>query len=317
MGATSVAHVQIEDVVAHTLARPWADQAWVTPVLAGLHERLADVCATWGLTIEGVHEGGVGVPVMAVRTASGVAAALKLGHGEGFAQQCRVLVAAGGVGYVRVLEHDTSETHQSALLMERLGESLAHTTPDPAEQTRVLADLAATGWRLPVTLAPEAPAGDKARSLREFLARTPLRGGPHEPVLARADDLAAELERHPDPDVVLVHGDPHSLNALARPGAGHVLIDPDGFRGERAYDLGVVLRDLAGDIDRLDDTEGRGAGARWHEQLARDTAARHGVDPDRTLAWAFVERCTTGAYLHLLGYTDEGQQWLTTAARLL
>lgn len=41
------------------------------------------------------------------------------------------------------------------------------------------------------------------------------------------------------------------------------------------------------------------------------------MDADRTLAWAFVERCTTGAYLHLLGYADEGEQGLTAAARLL
>ena len=52
-----------------------------------------------------------------------------------------------------------------------------------------------------------------------------------------------------DRDLVVVHGDPHPGNLLAvrapRPGAdtGYVFVDPDGFVADRAYDLGVALRD--------------------------------------------------------------------------
>ena len=53
-----------------------------------------------------------------------------------------------------------------------------------------------------------------------------------------------------------MHGDPHPGNLLAvrpRQGApkGWCFVDPDGFVADRAYDLGVALRDwswlLAGD----------------------------------------------------------------------
>jgi streptomycin 6-kinase len=46
---------------------------------------------------------------------------------------------------------------------------------------------------------------------------------------------------------VVCHGDPHAGNVLRR-GDGWALIDPDGFVGERAYDLGVVMRDACREI---------------------------------------------------------------------
>lgn len=305
--------MQVEDVVAATRARPWAGTglAWGQQLLDGLAERLEQVCRTWDLRIEGMHDGGVGVPVLDVRSPGG-SAVLKLGHGEGFAQQCRILLAADGDGFVRVLDHDAD---LEALLLERLGAPLATTTPDPVAQTMVLAELTSRTWRLPLTVAPAWPPETKARQLQDLLTTSALRGGPHEAVLARAGELAGQLADSTGEQVV-VHGDPHSLNALARGGA-HALIDPDGFRCEAAYDLGVVLRDLAGPLQDLARTQGSAAASAWLVDLAGQVSHRHGTDPSRVLAWAFVERCTTGAYLHLLGYADEADQWLTTAALLL
>lgn len=306
----------IEDIVALTQASPWAGQPWARAALADLEDRLRAVVDRWGLRLESAHDGGVGVPVLAARTSTGTAATLKLGIDEHFAQQCRVLVAAEGHGYVRVLAHDDD---RDALLMERLGEPLARTTPSPEAQSLVLGDLASRTWRLPLDLAEPAAPGAKAAGLVELLDGHGRHAalGPHEEVVSRARSLAAELERSAGTEQVLVHGDPHSLNALARGGQGeHVLIDPDGFRCEPAYDLGVVLRDHCHEIERLDLAQGPGAGSRWHEGLARRVATRHGVDPERVLAWSYVERVTTGVYLHQLGYGDEAQHWLTTARRV-
>lgn len=305
--------MQIEDVVAATRGRPWASAGlpWVEDQLEGLHDRLQRVCHDWQLELEALHEGGVGVPVMDVCTPAG-SVVLKLGHGADFAQQCRVLLAAGGDGFVRVLDHDED---LGALLLERLGAPLSVSTPDPVAQTMVLADLTSRTWRLPLTVAPPSPGTTKAHQLQELLARSSLRGGPFEDVLARAGQLAGDLAESPG-ETVVVHGDPHSLNALAR-GSTHALIDPDGFRCEPAYDLGVVLRDLAGPLQERAAKEGAAAASAWLVGLAHQVARRHGVDQERVLAWAFVERCTTGAYLHLLGYGDEAEQWLTTARLLL
>lgn len=115
----------------------------------------------------------------------------------------------------------------------------------------------------------------------------------------------------------MVHGDPHSLNALQRAADGrHVLIDPDGFCCEREYDAGVVLRDLAGPISHLERTEGPGAGRRWHAELTRTVAQRLDLDAGRVAAWALLERVTTGVHLGRLGYAEESTAWLGLAARM-
>ena len=71
-----------------------------------------------------------------------------------------------------------------------------------------------------------------------------------------ATGYARELADTERPEVVC-HGDPHAGNVLRR-GSGWALIDPDGFVGERAYDLGVVLRDAC---DEFAAAEAAGAGA--------------------------------------------------------
>ena len=53
----------------------------------------------------------------------------------------------------------------------------------------------------------------------------------------------------PTGELVVVHGDPHPGNLLGcssdRPGGetGYCFVDPDGFVADRAYDLGVAIRD--------------------------------------------------------------------------
>jgi streptomycin 6-kinase len=67
----------------------------------------------------------------------------------------------------------------------------------------------------------------------------------------------AEVRRRAfDPETALLtHGDPHACNTLAVPGGGarrFKFVDPGGLFIERAYDLGILLREwgaelLAGD----------------------------------------------------------------------
>ena len=110
--------------------------------------------------------------------------------------------------------------------------------------------------------------------------------------LAYAERRAAEADR----ELVIVHGDPHPDNLLAvtspRPGAesGYVFVDPDGFVADRAYDLGVAMRNwsrLLGGADARPIAEG----------LCAVLAERSGVDATRIWEWAFLERVSTGLYL--------------------
>ena len=113
-----------------------------------------------------------------------------------------------------------------------------------------------------------------------------------EQALAYAERRAAEADR----ELVIVHGDPHPDNLLAvtspRPGAesGYVFVDPDGFVADRAYDLGVAMRNwsrLLGGADARPIAEG----------LCAVLAERSGVDATRIWEWAFLERVSTGLYL--------------------
>jgi streptomycin 6-kinase len=98
------------------------------------------------------------------------------------------------------------------------------------------------------------PGADEATRLGAFIAAAwsrldrPVSEQVVEQALRYAERRAAEATA----DLVVVHGDPHAGNLLAvpnqRPGAetGYVFVDPDGFVADRAYDLGVALRDWAG-----------------------------------------------------------------------
>lgn len=310
-----------EEVTALVRARPWADRPWARELVATFPERLRAVLSRWELTVIRAFTEGAELPVLEVRGRDIGPAVLKLGgHGTNLAQQVRVLRAADGRGYVRVLD-DAEDL--DAVLLERLGATLWTTSPDPLAQMDELSQLLPRTWELPARVAEPTGPKDKAGSLLAMvegeLQGDGAAGGSdrsHRPVLERARGLAAALLADPSPRQVVLHGDPHPGNALRRDGE-HVLIDPDGFLGEPEYDVGVTLRDHQQVIDELDRREGSGAGRAWHAALITRTAQRLDLDAERITAWAHLERVTTGIHLHHLGWSDEGESWLRTAGRLL
>jgi len=339
--------VHPDEVTALVRARTWADLPWARELVEAFPERLREVLARWELTVVRAYTDGAELPVLEVHGRTSGPAVLKLGgHGSDHAQQVRVLRAADGRGYVRVL---AEAEDLDAVLLERLGPTLWTTVADPVEQTLALVDLLPVTWELPHSVgAPFAPS-QKARSLLalvdDALARaTQDRGEPgagagagagaeavagveaagaardparqHLPVLQQARSVALELVAAPSTRQVVLHGDPHPGNALRR-GVEQVFIDPDGFLGEPEYDAGVVLRDHGPVIDELERTEGSGAGRHWHAALVARTAQGLDLDAERIAAWAFLERVTTGIYLGLLGAEEESEAWLRTAARVM
>jgi streptomycin 6-kinase len=319
----TVARPTLDEVVALVRTRPWADEPWARDLVDGFPLRLREVLTSWRLDIVRAHLQGAGLPVLEVVRRPGTAdgsprpAVLKFGDtGSDIVQQARILAAAAGVGYVRLLDQDVA---RGAVLLERLGPMLWQTTPDPAAQTDVLGDLLLQAWELPLQVGEPFAPDQKARSLLALvdggLADDALTV--HRPVLERARTLARELISSPSARQVVVHGDPHASNALQRGEEEHVLIDPDGFLCEPEYDAGVALRDHQQIIDDLDRTEGDGAGRRWHAGLIDRSARRLELDPGRIAAWAHLERVTTGIYLGRLGYSAESGAWLRTAQRIL
>lgn len=93
-------------------------------------------------------------------------------------------------------------------------------------------------------------------------------------------------------------------------GTGYCCVDPDGFVADRAYDLGVVLRDWSSQLD--------GPGGRTLlEGYCELLAGRTGVAAERIWKWAFLERVSTGLCLLSLGAARAATPFLRTAELLL
>lgn len=269
-----------------------AGAAW----LDRLPQVLTELAAAWELTLGRPLGGGSASYVTRAYTRPGVEVVLKVAvSSAGLADQAAVLERAYGRGYARLLAADLT---RQALLLEALGAPLERSGRTPPHQLAVLADTLGAAWQAP-------PAGQepvaKAEGLRELIDQAwPRLGRPcSERVLVQALGYLNDLANVPPRDLVVVHGDPHPGNALAarsRPGAetGYCFVDPDGFVGDRAYDLGVAVRDWS---SRLDGTDAR----RLLEGYCRLVADRAGADVERVWQWGYVERVSTGLYVMSLG----------------
>jgi len=306
---------QIARVVAATRAAV-GDHPALAPVLDGLADLLAELAQRWSLTLGEVYGEGLGMPVVAVEAASRPAV-LKLGRaGPAFTAQVATLEAAQGRGYAAVLASDVA---CGAVLLERLGPSLASSRLAPSAQVDHLAAALRLAWELPVTLAPPvAPGEDKAAQLAGIVRR--FRQGDDDdrwgPVLDRAHELARHLSATRDPGRdVLCHGDPHPGNALQAKGIPRFkLVDPDGFRCEPEYDVGVTVRDFSREV--LASRDHATATAR-HDALCDLAAELTDTDPERVRQWAFVERVTTGLYLRWFHDEETAESFLDAATVLL
>ncbi len=288
-----------------------AGRRWVTELPA----LLAELEHAWGFRAGRSLPGGSASYVVRVARHDGAPAVLKLAlPDDQLAAQIRTLQDADGRGYVRLLAHDLG---RRALLMEALGPSLQAAGGTPEDQLRVLADTLRRAWRVGDPPDPAA-AVDKAGSLHALVSTAwdALDRPCPENVVAQALAYAESLTDPEPTDLVVVHGDPHPGNALRvltdRPGAetGYCFVDPDGFVADRAYDLGVAVRDWS---RRLDPTTAHATVQGYCRMLAQRT----GVDADRIRRWGFLERVSTGLYVLSFGAELVARPFLQTAEWLL
>jgi streptomycin 6-kinase len=284
---------------------------------AALPDLLAGLERDWSIAVGRGLPGGSASFVARARRADGSFAVVKVAViDEGWAQQVATLERARGRGYVRLLRSDLD---RRAVLLEELGSSLASGKWSVPDQLRCLADTLALAWQDPGDARP-VPGQDKASGLASLIRQAWDRLDRPCPVrvvdqaLVYAERRAAEADR----DLVVVHGDPHPGNLLAvprpRPGAdtGYVFVDPDGFVADRAYDLGVALRDWSSTLLGPD-------ARRVAEGYCTVLAEHTGVDAQRIWEWGFLERVSTGLYVLdvVRGPDRVARPYLESAERLL
>lgn len=268
--------------------------------LVGLPDLVAALEGEWGISV-GEHFADGTEAYVAAADLAGTPAVLKLcipRDLDAARREITVLRLADGDGCAALLRHDVA---REALLLERLGPSMADLDLPLAERTDLLVDLAARVWRP----APDVdlPTGaDKATWLADYIATTWEATG--RPCSEAAVDhaLACAARRgaaHDDERALLVHGDVHQWNAL-RAGGGFKLIDPDGLVAEPEYDLGVLLRE---DPDTPAILRTRCTGL----------AARTGLDPTAIWEWGVAERVATGLVCTQIGLQPVGRRMLAAA----
>ena len=139
--------------------------------------------------------------------------------------EVEALRAFGEDRAVRVLEVDGG---QRSVLLERVvpGTTLAASASED-EALSVVAALFRSGW-------PAVPPQSAATPIERFLSALGA------PTLARAKAMLVELLAD-SPAPLLLHGDLHYENILVSDRAGHLLIDPKGFTGDPAFDIGYLV----------------------------------------------------------------------------
>jgi len=196
-----------------------------TEWLAHLPALVSDLERQWSITVGEPLSGGTASYVCRAVTHDGDDAVLKLSlPDDGFQDSVRLLKAARGNGYVRLLAHDTE---RYALLQEALGTPMDTLDQTPEQQMRALGQTLRQAWQVPrwddATVEPgtekASQLGELVRRLWESLDR-PCSERVRDQAMAYATSRAAafDIDR-----CVVAHGDPHPGNALRiptpRPGA--------------------------------------------------------------------------------------------------
>ncbi|HSS74524.1 MAG TPA: aminoglycoside phosphotransferase family protein [Gaiellaceae bacterium] len=276
-------------------AKEWLDE---------LPELVREIERHWGVTVGEAFPFSSEALVAEVTCADGTPAVLKLivpRGGDAVAHEATALRLARGEGCPRLLREDLA---RGALLLEKLGRSLAELDLPLQRRHEVLVAAAERVWRP----APDSglPTGEeKARSLARFITRMwDELGGPCSRAAVDHALECAERRRqaHRDEQAVLVHGDVHQWNALEA-ADGFKLVDPDGLLAEPEYDLGIIMREdpLEGDL----------------RQRAGWLAARTGLAEDAIWEWGVVERVSTGLLGTRVSMQPIARQMLDAAERLV
>ena len=280
-------------VVRNVAALGETGEAW----LSRLPAVVADLERRWGVAIGATMPNATEAYVAEATSATGEAVVVKvpIPGVEKAPRELAVLRAAGGRGYVRLLQHDAAS---GAMLLERLGLQLAQLGYGADREAEIICATLREAWQAPASDLPLLTGAGKAEAMadtiRSMTRKRPDACSPH--TVAVALRFAEARRAAFDPATsVLGHGDAHAWNTLADPaGGGFRFVDPEGLFIEPAHDLSISLRErssefLAGDPVAL----GRAGCA----LLARLT----GVDPQAIWQWGLLEDLVNG-----LLYLDVG-----------
>lgn len=191
--------------------------------------------------------------------------------------EINALKVMSGTGIVKLLN---SNSKKGILLLEKLAPGAMLATLNNDDQaTSIAAKVMQEIWR-PVTDEYKFPS--TKQWVKRFDTKIELPTGFAASFLDRAKQIALNL--HQDvTESVLLHGDLHHFNIISAERVPWLAIDPKGVIGERAYELGALLRNPIPNIVTTMNTK---------KILARRVdlfAEILGFDRQRIIAWGFAQ----------------------------
>ena len=218
----------------------------------------------------------------------------------------RALQIAGGNGYAKMFAFDKEKR---ACLIEKLGEPLRLCEYTPREEMRIICSALLETWKMPVD-----GFNLQQDSLAWFGSFLPdawekLDYPCDKAVLDLSLKYLEERKAHQRPEgYVLLHGDAHNNNTLRVPGTCGTfkLIDPEGILYERAYDLGVLMREWPNEYKSEPIYH-------WHER-AEFLSKLTGVDAGEIRAWGYLQMVSTAFILLQIGQNELGNTMLNIAS---
>lgn len=278
-------------------------EARATAFSRSLPGLVAELTAGWDLQVESLYPSGATSVVLAVQTADGAPAALKVSPDVEFmAQQTRMLRRLGPTGRAPIVLEESEQV--GAVLLERIvpGDTLDSTRsvpPSPPEWAALLHDLHTTETTgIPGTLAERCADMFERIGARQSLPA--VRKHVPDALWERAIRDCRELLRSNSEDVV-IHGDLHLGNVLDGGERGLVVIDPKLCVGDRCFDM----------VDYVI-AEGSADGMRARAVHLAELAE---MDIERLLAWTSVNAVVSAiSYMTWSGPSSRTDALLTLAS---
>lgn len=222
-----------------------------------------------------------------------------------FEDAVAILEEANGRGLVKLYAYDLEH---KAFLLECLGSPLDYTNLNLEEKLSMICTALKQVWMLPCPH-PLVSGEESLSWFKDYLLNMweKLDYPCSFQVIRYAWQCLMRREEKLNSDSwVLLHGDAHGMNALLTTDKTTCrLIDPEGLFYEKAYDLGVLMREWINDY-KISPVEAREWRANYLSQLMK-------VDKNAILDWGFVQTVSTAFVFYQIGKLDQGKEMLRLA----
>ena len=281
-------------------------KAW----LASLESMISELESMWNITVGNVLSGGTHAFVAHADGWNGEKYVLKVDMPEDlggeFANSIAALELADGRGYPKLIAYDLA---RKACLLERLGKPVNQLGYSVLEQLQIICSVLQRVWEIPATGGRFTDGWESIAWFRKFIGETWEKlGRPcSRHVIEQAFTCLELREKALNPaEFVFVHGDAHGGNTLeVLEGNGYKLIDPDGLFYEKAYDLGVLMREWAEEYEQDPVEKGKQRCETLHQLT--------GVPKRAIWEWGYLQTVSTAFVLLQIGQNKTGQQMIRVA----